>query len=281
MHKMTKFLVTVAALPILLITAVANAANAVPTAQASADGVIDVIATYGPVIGGMYLIYVTASSLVARYASSSWLAQGKRLAYTTGALGVAGAVLQAEIAGSSWTVVLAAAAAAAFKLLPPTVAGTVTEPTVRPAIVTLDSLLIVAGISTQLIVAGISTQLACTARTTAFAQDIWTNCLASERTEAVAVLTPLAESLILAAASADGKLIDAGKLKAATSKANLMTEAGIALECAMASAVTAFLTPQPTASGASALLLDPEALRDTWSKIVPSGAHFRTKFGDI
>ena len=272
MHKMTKFLVTVAALPILLITAVANAANAVPTAQASADGVIDVIATYGPVIGGMYLIYVVASSLVARYASSSWLAQGKRLAYVTGTLGVAGAALQAEIVGSSWTVVLAAAAAAAFKLLTPTVAGTVTEPTVRPAIVTLGSLLIVAGISTQ---------LACTTQTTAFAQDIWTNCLASERAEAVAVLTPLAESLILAAASADGKLIDASKLKAATGKANLMTEAGIALECAMASAVTAFLTPQPTASGASALLLDPEALRDTWSKIAPQGAHFRTKCGDI
>jgi hypothetical protein len=272
MNQMPKSLAAVSAMPILLTTAVANAADVVPAAQASADGFINVIATYGPVIGGMYLIYVIASSLVARYASSSWLAQGKRLAYATGALGVVGAALQAEIVGSSWTVVLAAAAAAAFKLLPPTVSGTVTEPTVRPALVTLGSLLLVAGIGSQ---------LACTAQTQAFAQDIWTNCLAPERAEAVAVLIPLTESVILAAASADGKSIDTSKLKAATSKANLMTEAGIVLECAMASAVTAFLTPQPTASGASALLLDPGALRDTWSKIAPSGARFRTKYGDI
>lgn len=123
-----------AALVVLLLPSIARAQAAVdplPIAQGSVDGVMGTIATYGPVIGGMYLLYSIASTLVARYRADGWLAQGKRLAWVTGTLGVAGAALQAQIAGSPWTVIAAAAAAMAFKLLTPTITPTST-PTVTP-----------------------------------------------------------------------------------------------------------------------------------------------------
>lgn len=115
---------------------------------------------------------------------------------------------------------------------------------------------------------------------------LW-NCLAPERAQAVEVLTPLAESVIKAAANADGSLIDASKLKAITNKADLTTEAGILLECAMASAVTALLTPTAPVvpSGAAAMTaprgIDPGALRAAYESIRPPGARFHTAGGDL
>lgn len=103
------------------IAATATTGDPISVAQGSADAALTILTTYGPVIGGMYLLYALSSALLSRYSSSSFLAQGKRLAITTGALGVAGAALQAQLAGSSWTLILAAATAAAFKLLTPTV----------------------------------------------------------------------------------------------------------------------------------------------------------------
>ena len=91
------------------------------TAQASVDGGIGLVTTYGPVLSSMYLVYQLASRLVAKYARSSWFAKGKRLAIATGVLGVAGAALQVQVAGSPWNVIALAAIAAAFKLLTPTV----------------------------------------------------------------------------------------------------------------------------------------------------------------
>lgn len=109
----------VALMALMALRAVALAADgAIP--QGSTDDVVGTIATYGPVIGGMYVLYAVASSLLARYKSSSWLAQGKRLAIVTGALGVIGAGLQEQIAGAPFTLILAAAVAAAFKLITPT-----------------------------------------------------------------------------------------------------------------------------------------------------------------
>jgi hypothetical protein len=94
------------------------------TAQTSVDVGVGLVATYGPVLGGMYLLYQLTSRLVAKYASSSWFAKGKRLAIATGALGIAGAALQAQVVGSPWNVIVMAAIAAAFKLITPTVTPT-------------------------------------------------------------------------------------------------------------------------------------------------------------
>lgn len=280
MTKMLSFLRCRAMIVVSALVAICSVAAAdttgdpLGTAQTSADGFVSTISTYGPVIGGMYLAYSIMQSLLARYGSSSWLAQGKRLAIATSLLGIVGAALQAQITGSTWTVVLAAAVAAAFKLRPPTVSGAAPKPSSSLVnVVTIGVLLLAVGV--------LGGQPGCGPKTSAIAHDIWTNCLAPERAEAVAVFTPIAESAILAAASADGSLIDTSKLRAAISGANLLTEAGILLNCAMASAVTALLTPTPETSGASPLVLDPAALRSSWAQVAPPGARFRTQHGDL
>jgi len=97
------------------------AGDPLSTAQASVDGGIGLVTTYGPVLSSMYLLYQLASRLVAKYAGSSWFAKGKRLAIATGVLGVVGATLQVQVAGSPWNVIALAGIAAIFKLLTPTV----------------------------------------------------------------------------------------------------------------------------------------------------------------
>jgi hypothetical protein len=249
-------------------------ADPLATAGVSTSSAIDILTTYGPVIGGSYLLFSIAQALLARFGASSWFAQGRRLAIATGTLGVVGAALQSQIAGAPWTVILASAVAMAFKLLTPTVTPA-TPPTATVKSSASVSLLLLVLIALPL---G-ATQVSCGPKTTALVAGIW-DCLAPERAEAVDALTPFAESVILAAASADGKLIDTTKIRAATSKVNLQTEAGVLLECAMASAVTALLSqPGIPTSGAAGLVLSPEALRDMWSQVAPSGARFQTRHG--
>lgn len=137
--KIRRLAIAAAAIPVttlivLLMPSIAQAQVADPLtgAQGSIDGVLGTLTTYGPVVGGMYLLYAIASALVARYRADSWLAQGKRLAFITGTLGVTGAALQAQIAGSPWTVIAAAAAAMMFKLLTPTVTPVVAKPVASP-----------------------------------------------------------------------------------------------------------------------------------------------------
>jgi len=257
-------------------------ADPLTTAGGSATSAIDILSTYGPVIGGTYLLFAIAQTLLARYRSASWFSRGRRLAVATGVLGVLGAALQSQIAGAPWTVVLAAAVAMAFKLLTPTVAPPPTLPTATVVNASKVSLLVLVALTLG------TSQVSCTPGVrSALAAGLW-NCVAPERAEAVDALTPFAESVILTAASADGKLIDTNKIKAATSTANLETETGVVLECAMATAVTTLLSqpakaPQGTAAFAPARsgLLSPEALRDMWSQVAPSGARFQTRHGDL
>jgi hypothetical protein len=269
-----------------------------PADPGSIDGAIGMLATYGPVIGGMYLLFTIASSIVSRYQATSWLAQGKRLAWATGLLGISGAALQAAIAGSTPFVILAAAAAMTFKLLIPTIAvpastanATSAAPAVTPALSTAPTtpaappptptiIKATLVILTILAVGTLPLQISCGPKSAAVARGIW-DCLSPERQQAVDALTPLAESAILAAASADGKLIDASKLRAATSRATLETEAGVLIQCAMASAIAAFLKPSPAGTGASPLVLDPDAVRQAWSQVAPEGQRFKTKDGTI
>lgn len=118
---------------------VAHAAT--DAAQASADSLVSIVATYGPSLGTMYVAYLVIRSVADRAAATAvatgselpgwirWLRTGKRLAYLTSALGITGAALQAALLGSSWTVILAAAAAAAFKLIMPSAPLLIVPPT--------------------------------------------------------------------------------------------------------------------------------------------------------
>lgn len=94
----------------------------------------------------------------------------------------------------------------------------------------------------------------------AVGQVAW-DCTTPQRAEAVAALTPLADSAIRAAASADGKLVDATLLRAALGTANLKSEIGSMLVCAAASAFTALVhaTPMPGSPASAAFVLDPAA----------------------
>jgi hypothetical protein len=170
-----------------------------------------------------------------------------------------------------------AAAAAATRSSAPAAAGAATSQTAGG--IAAVSLVVLA-------VMGFSVTSACGPRSTQFAHDLW-DCTAPERVKAVAAVTPLVTSLILAAASADGKLIDTATVKAAVSKANLTDEAGILVSCAVASAFAALAKPAALAAGApqsAALVLDPSALRTALDEIRAErfpGATFKTASGEI
>lgn len=96
------------------------------------------------------------------------------------------------------------------------------------------------------------------------------DCTEPQRAEAVAVLTPLATSAIRAAASADGKLVDATLLRAALGTANLKTQVGSILMCAAAEAFAALIAPsKPSSVGPAAapFELDGAAARAAFDRL--------------
>lgn len=108
------------------------------------------------------------------------------------------------------------------------------------------------------------------------------DCTAPARADAVAAVTPAVVSVIKAAGSADGKLVDISTVKAAITRANVMSEAGVLLSCALASAIAVLETPTPApvagAPAAAPFVLDPAAVRATWASIKRDqlgGADFR------
>lgn len=245
------------------------AGDPLSTAQTSVDGGIGLVTTYGPVLGSMYLLYQLASRLVAKYARASWLAKGKRLAITTGVLGVAGAALQAQVIGSPWNVIALAAIAAVFKLLTPTVTPpsnpsnsasptTPVDPPVSPASlptvplagplaraekVVAGALLLVLGIG-GLAIGGSGCGPTSTAVLSAAL-----DCTTPARNDLVEALTPTAMTAIRKIADPSGK-ITADALKALFSGASLDSEAGIIVACVEARAVEflATLLPIPLAA---------------------------------
>jgi len=73
------------------------------------DAIAAYLTSYGPLVGGLTLAYVVGGFLLRKYASSHWLAQGKRLAWATALLGIAGTALQAYVSGTPVSGVLATA----------------------------------------------------------------------------------------------------------------------------------------------------------------------------
>lgn len=225
------------------------------TAQTSVDGGIGLFTTYGPVLGGMYLLYQLASRLIAKYARASWFAKGKRLAISTGLLGVTGAALQAQVVGSPWNVIALAAIAAAFKLLTPTVPP-LSSPSDDPAgpspsnsvvavagsstgrVVTLGTVILVLGIGGSLVGGHGCGPTGTAVLSAAF------NCTTPARDDLVDALMPTAVTGIRKIADPSGKVsVDA--LKELFSGASLNSEAGIIVACAEARAVEFLATLLP------------------------------------
>lgn len=125
------------------------------------------------------------------------------------------------------------------------------------------------------------------AQRTALEHAAW-DCTAPARADAVAAVTPAVVSVIKAAGSADGKAIDLSTVKAAIAKANILSEAGILLSCATASAIAILTAPPPApAPGApqsAPYELDPAAVRATWAAVKREqlgGADFRVAGGAV
>jgi hypothetical protein len=241
-------------------------ADPLGTAQASVDGGLGLVATYGPVLGGMYLLYQLASRLVAKFARASWFAKGKRLAITTGALGVAGAALQAQIAGGPWNVVVLAAIAAAFKLLTPTVPA-VGDPIVPPASV----------VSRTVAIGVLLLVIACGPKSTAVLNAAF-DCTTPARSDLVDALTPTAASAIRKIADPDGK-VTTEALKMLFSGASLESEAGVIVACVEARAVEFLVSLAPTlhvaVAGTATGDVDRSALRAALAAQFP-GTVFKT-----
>jgi hypothetical protein len=250
----------VLALTLLLLHAIAHAdPDPLGTAQASVNGGVGLIETYGPVLGSMYLIYQLASALLAKYASSSWFAQGKRLAIATGVLGIIGAALQAQVAGSPWTVIAMAAIAAVFKLITPTVTP---APQMGSAVKagTIGALLLVVGIG-----AGVAAPGCATARARgAAAAGAFIDCEAPEVAAVLPDLLPLARDAVMLAISGDGH-VDTTRLRA--DAAGMRSDLG---KCALAAAIAALATSPaatPGAAAAAPLTIDGLELRARFAMI--------------
>lgn len=73
------------------------------------DAIASYLTSYGWIVGIVTVAYIVAGYLLRAYAKSSWLAQGKRLAWATALVGLVGTGLQAYVSGTPLSGVLVTA----------------------------------------------------------------------------------------------------------------------------------------------------------------------------
>jgi hypothetical protein len=270
-----------------LVSAAHAGVDPVPAATTSVDAVLAIAQTYGVLWGGVTLAYATVRWLLARNESTHWLAQGRTLATITMLVGTAGSALQAHFAGTPWSGVIATAVLGVVHL-----ADSNVTPAPAPALKTAQAGFARLGMLALLAIAGglVAGAASCGPKTKAIEHAIW-ECTAPERAEAVAAITPAVVSVIKAAGSADGSQIDLSTVKSAISKANVLSEAGILLSCATASAIAILEAPAAAAPPAppgltarAAPALDIAAVHAAWTAIKRDqlgGADFRVASGAV
>lgn len=268
----------IATVPWLLGAALAATGDAPVVPPPTPDALLAYVQAYGWIVGALTVGYVALKWLLKKNESTHWIAQGRALAVVTLIVGVAGTALQAWTSGTPWSGVLVTALLGLLHLA---------DAQVTPA--AGGGKQGAAGMLAVLLLGGLTTgQTSCAnPKVAAIEHAVW-DCTAPARADAVAAVTPAVVSAIKAAGSADGKLIDLSTVKAAITKANLMSEAGVLLSCAMASAVAILMAPTPAAvAGAPAgapFVLDPAAVRATWAAVKRDqlgGADFRVAGGAV
>ena len=100
-----------------LVTAASPVAQGVSTAQSGWD----VVTTYGPIWGAMVLVYGLLSEFLRRNDSEHWIAQGRMLALLVAVAGLLSSVLEAQLAGKSWSGVIVTLFGAVKLVMSPTV----------------------------------------------------------------------------------------------------------------------------------------------------------------
>lgn len=271
-----------------LVSAAHAGVDPVPAATTSVDAVLAIAQTYGVLWGGVTLAYALVRWLLARNAEKNWLAQGRTLATITMVVGTAGSALQAHFAGTPWSGVIATAVLGVVHLADSNVTPAPTAKQAQGGFARLGMLALLA----LLAIAGglVAGAASCGPKTKAIEHAIW-ECTAPERAEAVAAITPAVVSVIKAAGSADGSQIDLSTVKSAISKANVLSEAGILLSCATASAIAILESPAvaappapPGLTARAAPALDIAAVRAAWTAIKRDqlgGADFRVASGAV
>ncbi len=73
------------------------------------DAIAAYLTAYGPIVGVLTVAYVLAGWALRKWASSHWLAQGKRLAWATALSGIGGTALKAFVSGTPVSGVVATA----------------------------------------------------------------------------------------------------------------------------------------------------------------------------
>lgn len=290
-------LATIAALvittvPWLIGAALAATGNAPVVPPPTPDALMVYVENYGWLVGGLTAAYLAAKWLLKRNESTHWIAQGRALAIVTTVIGVGWTALQAYTSGTPWSGVLVTALLGLLHLADAQVLPTPAPKTAQGGFCRLSVMVALAAIGAvlPLLLASAATLPAAgchNPKVVALEHALW-DCTAPERADAVAAVTPAVVSVIKAAGTADGKAIDLSTVKSAISKANVLSEAGVLLSCAMASAVAILMAPTPApvagAPAAAPFVLDPAAVRTTWAAVKQGqlgGADFKVAGGAV
>lgn len=255
-----------------LFVGLAGVAYADPISQATdaaaAGG--DLLVQFGPIWGGMLLLYGAAAKFLSENDSKHWIAKGRWLAAIVAAVGVFAAVLDAHFGSGNWSGVLYTAILSVFKLIKPTVSAPALSSSKQGGFVSSSLVVTLAAIAIGCAaIAGIAScarlkSEGATVKTAAV------DCTKGELPKAVAMFTPTVEKLLELATGGDGR-VDWSQVEDGTKAL-----AGDVGGCVLSTAVAKALQPAPAKEGApqsSPLVIDPGDLR----------AHFevtrRAKFG--
>lgn len=265
-------------------------ADPVATAATATDALWSVLATFGPLWGGMYVGFGAVSTALERNKSTHWIAQGRTLAVITAAVGLGIAALQAHFGGAPWSGVVMTLVLGAFKLIDPTTVTAVTPaaaPASSPApakspqagFVAPRLLLLIA-----LIPASVSVVYAlsgCGPKSTAIL-DAAIDCTTKARADLVVALEPTALAAIDKIKDPSTGQVTTSALQELFGKPSLTSEAGVIVGCleSKVAAVLAGLLPTGPASVAMAARvsgppIDVTSLRQAIGEQFP-GATFRT-----
>ena len=132
------------------------------------DALIAYVQSYGWIVGGLTVIYVSARYLLKKNDSTHWLAQGRALAIVTTIVGVGGTALQAFTSGTPWSGVLATAVLGLLHLAD----STVTPATKQAGFARLGRMMALSAVGIALVAGGCgASQRETTIRTSVAAAD--------------------------------------------------------------------------------------------------------------
>ena len=228
------------------------------TAAAGAGG--DLLVQFGPIWGGMLLIYGAAAKFLAENNREHWIAQGRTLAAIVAALGIFAAVLDAHFGSGQWAGVVVTAGMAIFKLIKPTVSTPTPVPSSNKqgGFASSSLVVMIAAVAIGLVaIAGLAS-CAWLKSEGATVKSAAVDCTKGELPKAVEMFTPTVEKLLELATGGDGK-VDWSQVEDGTKKL-----AGDVGGCVLSTAVAHALQPVPEGSGApksSPLEIDAADLR--------------------